>query len=177
MTGWHPGSKCYEDFEVGGRYVTPGRTMTEADIQAYAGLSGDFHAYHTDDVVAREGAFGGRICHGPLTLAVMSGLFRSRLGLFDGTGVATLGVTKVRFSKPVRPGDTIHGELEVISRRESRSRPHCGIVVLGVAGYIQNGDQFLECEWTELVCRSAWREQQGRGEVPGRRITSFRVRP
>ena len=153
--GRHPGSRYFDELKVGDRFDTPGRTMTEADIHTYAGLSGDFHAYHTNEVIAQEGAFRGRICHGPLTLAVVSGLFRSRLGLFDGTGVATLGVTKVRFAKPVRPGDTIRARLEVRETRASGSRPNCGIVVLHVQGTDQWGEEVLACDWTELVARSS----------------------
>ena len=152
--GHHPGRRFFEQLRVGDRFVTAGRTLTEADIHTYAGISGDFHAYHMDETVAQQGAFQGRICHGPLTLAVLSGLFRSRLGLFDGTGIATLGLTKVRFAKPVRPGDTVRGQLEVIDARLSRSRPNCGIVTLRMVGVDQDDDEVMSCEWTELVATS-----------------------
>jgi acyl dehydratase len=159
MMGWHPGSKCFEDLKVGERFTTTQRTMTEADIQTYAGLSGDFHAYHTNEVLAREGAFGGRICHGLLSLSVVSGLFRCRLGLFDGSSLAVLGIGKLRFSKPVRPGDTIRAELEVVDLRAPPARSDCGIVVVAIVGMNDRGEKVLECEWTELVGRRAWREK------------------
>jgi 3-hydroxybutyryl-CoA dehydratase len=149
----HPGNKPFEDLNKGDRFVTAARTMAEADIQNYAGISGDFHAYHTNEVVAREGAFGGRIAHGLLSLSVLSGLFRNRLGLFDSVDTVSLGVSKLRFLKPVRAGDTIHAVLEVADLRESRSHPDSGIVMMQITGTNQDGDKVLECEWTELVGR------------------------
>src|SRR6266446_4453875 len=98
QTMWlHPGSKSFDELKVGDRFRTAQRTTTEADIQTYAGMSGDFHAYHTNEVAARAGAFGGRICHGLLSLAVISGLFRSRLGLFDASSWGIRNITKLRF--------------------------------------------------------------------------------
>lgn len=167
MIWWHPGSKCYEDYKKGDRFVSPARTLTESDIQTYAGLSGDFHAYHTNELLAREGAFGGRICHGLLSLAVLSGLFRCRLGLFDSAGVASLGISRLRFLKAVRPGDTIHAELEVVDLRESRTKPDYGIVVLRVAGINQRDETVLECEWSEMIGRYSWRDKQMVGEERG----------
>lgn len=144
----HPGSKSFDELNVGDRYVTAGRTMTETDIQVYAGLSGDYHAYHTNEVIARAGDFGGRICHGLLTISVLSGLFRCRLGLFDGTGLGTTRISKVRFLKPVRPGDTIHADIEVAGKGEG------GIAVLSVKGVNQSGELVAECEWSERVLAS-----------------------
>lgn len=159
---WHPGSKCYEDLTVGDRFVTVGRTMTETDIQLFAGLSGDFHVYHTNAVEAGGGAFGGRICHGLLSVCVLVGLFRCRLGLFDNIAAIPLGLTKLRLSKPIRPGDTLSAELRVAELRDMPGRPDRGIVVMNVTGLKQDGEAFMECEWTESVARRSWRDQHAR---------------
>jgi acyl dehydratase len=147
----HPGARFYEDINVGDIFLTPGRTLTDSDIFTYAGISGDFHAYHTNDVLSQEGAFKGRICHGPLTLGILSGLFRSRLGLFDGTSIATLEITNVKFVKPVRPNDTIRGRVTIISKRISKSRPFSGIVDIQLEGINQHHENIVSCKWIELV--------------------------
>ena len=64
----------YDDLEVGDRYQTGGRTITETDLVAFSGLSGDFSAFHTDELTASRSPFGGRVAHGALTLAISTGL-------------------------------------------------------------------------------------------------------
>ena len=74
----------FEDVEVGFRFETPSRTVTEADLVAFAGVSGDFNPLHTDAVFAAQTIYGERIAHGALILSLATGL-RQRAGLFDGT--------------------------------------------------------------------------------------------
>ncbi|MFH1092130.1 MAG: MaoC/PaaZ C-terminal domain-containing protein, partial [Pseudomonadota bacterium] len=62
--------KYFEEFNIGDTYVTPSRTVTEADIVHFAGISGDFNQIHTDDEFAKKLPFKGRIAHGLLTLAI-----------------------------------------------------------------------------------------------------------
>lgn len=69
----------FEDFEVGQRFVTPGRTVTEADVVNFAGVSGDYNPIHTDAEFAKSTPFGQRIAHGLLVLAMLTGL-RQRTG-------------------------------------------------------------------------------------------------
>lgn len=161
-TWWHPGSKCFEELKLGDRFVTVGRTMTETDIQLFAGLSGDFHVYHTNALEAEGGAFGGRICHGLLSVCVLVGLFRCRLGLFDNIAAQALGISKLRLTKPIRPGDTISAELRVAELKDHPEKPDRGIVMMQVKGLNQSGETFMECEWTESVARRAWRDQYAR---------------
>ncbi len=118
--GWY-----YEDFEPGRTIVTPGRTITEADIAAFAGLSGDFNPLHTDEVFAREAGLGGRIAHGPMVLGMAFGL-GARAGLFDETVLGLLGV-QWTFEQVVRPGDTLRASIVVLDMRTTR-RPDRGIV-------------------------------------------------
>ncbi|MGD0188172.1 MAG: MaoC/PaaZ C-terminal domain-containing protein [Roseiarcus sp.] len=108
----------YEDFEVGSVVTTPARTVLEADIAMFAGLSGDYNPIHTDDEFAKQTEFGQRVAHGLLGLAIASGL-SSRTGLLDGTVVAFLGMDEWRFLKPIKIGDTIRLRWTVTEKRLS----------------------------------------------------------
>jgi acyl dehydratase len=117
----------YEDVEVGFRFETPGRTVTEADLVAFAGVSGDFNPLHTDRVYAAQSIYGERIAHGALVLSLATGL-RQRVGLFDGTLMGLLEIRTWRFLAPVRIGDTIRVATEIAELRET-SKPDRGIMV------------------------------------------------
>ena len=108
-------TEYFEDCRIGNRIVTPGRTITEADIVMFAAFTGDWNAVHTDAEFAGSGAFGERIAHGMLTLVVGTGLlFRlSENPLIPKSLIAVAGVEKVRFILPVKIGDTIHLEGEI----------------------------------------------------------------
>ena len=117
-----------EDFKVGERAVSPGRTVTEADIVMFASLSGDWNELHTNAEYMKNSVFGQRIAHGMLTLSIASGLgFRTR-GRPPVEVLAFLGMDKVRFVAPVFIGDTIRVEAEVIEARPSKSMPGAGIL-------------------------------------------------
>lgn len=106
-----------EDYEVGEKWVTPGRTLTETDIVNYAGLTGDWHPIHTDMEYAKKTPFGERIAHGLLTLCIGSTLV-FRLGenvAFPKAFIAFYGMDSVRFVSPAKIGDTLHCEMKVVS--------------------------------------------------------------
>ncbi len=107
----------YEDFQVGDVFETPGRTLTEADIVNFAGVSGDFYSLHTDEIFAAKTIFKGRIAHGLLVVSIASGLWM-RLGIFEGSLIAFYGIDRLRFTKPVRVGDTIRVRLTVVEKIE-----------------------------------------------------------
>ena len=108
-------SYYYEDFNIEDSFRTAGRTIDQSDINTFAGLSGDYHSLHTNDVYAKEALFGKRIAHGILTLAITSGLlFRS--GIFEETGLGNLGSTE-KYLRPVFPGDTIYAEITIINKK------------------------------------------------------------
>ncbi|WP_117237812.1 MaoC family dehydratase [Thermus sediminis] len=141
----------FEDFEVGQRFVTAGRTVTEADIVNFAGVSGDYNPIHTDAEHAKETSFGQRIAHGLLVLAMLTGL-RQRSGHFEGTLIAWLEVRNYRFLKPVFIGDTVHGETEILEKRET-SKPDRGILVQRVRVVNQRGEAVHEGEFVTMVRR------------------------
>lgn len=105
----------FDQLQTGARWVSRGRTITEADIVQFAGVSGDWFPLHTDRLYAARTAYGARIAHGMLVLSVAMGL----IPLPPETVLAFYGVDKVRFTRPVFIGDTIHIEMEV-ARKEPR---------------------------------------------------------
>ena len=117
-----------EDFKIGDKAVSPGRTVTESDIVMFAGLSGDWNELHTNAEYAKSIPFGRRIAHGMLTLSISSGLGLRTRGHPPIEILAFLGMDKVRFTAPVFIGDTIRVEAEVIEARPSKSMPGAGIL-------------------------------------------------
>lgn len=123
------GEKSYlEDFEVGEKAVSPGRTVTEADIVMFAGISGDWDELHTNAEFMKNSPFGQRIAHGMLTVSIASGLALRTRGRPPIEVLAFLGMDKVRLTAPVFIGDTIRVESEVIEARPSKSSPRAGIL-------------------------------------------------
>jgi 3-hydroxybutyryl-CoA dehydratase len=130
-----------EDIEVGATFQTSRRTVTEADIVAFAGVSGDFNPLHVDEVFAREQTpFGGRIAHGPLVLSMSYGLRSVR----DDWQILALASCERNFRSPVFPGDTVWGVYEVLESRASRSRPGIGFVTLSVSIHSDRGEVVQE---------------------------------
>ena len=99
----------YEDFAEGRSWTTPSRALGEAEVMAFAELSGDRTYLHTDAEAAARGPFGERVAHGLLGLSVLSGLMIN-LGIVEGTVEAFLGLAW-RFTGPIRFGDQVRGEI------------------------------------------------------------------
>jgi acyl dehydratase len=140
----------FEDIEVGAEYVSPGRTVTEADIVAFAGLSGDYNVLHTDAEFMRTSIFGERIAHGLLGLSISSGLGARAMARPFAT-LAFLGL-RWRFKGPIKIGDTIKVRIKVTDKRET-SKPDRGIVVLNRAVTNQRGEVVQEGETDIMVER------------------------
>ncbi|MEM2336486.1 MAG: MaoC/PaaZ C-terminal domain-containing protein [Candidatus Bathyarchaeia archaeon] len=119
---------CLGSIKVGERVISPGRTITEADIVMFAGISGDWTELHTNAEYMKNSPFGQRIAHGMLTLSVASGLALRAMRGARLEVLAFLGMDSVRFTAPVFIGDTIRVESEVIEARPSKSRPGAGIL-------------------------------------------------
>lgn len=139
----------FEEFQVGQRILSAGRTVTEADVVTFAGLSGDYNQIHTDAEFSRSTPFGARVAHGLLGLALASGL-AMRIGVLEGTVLAFREIAEWKFVKPVFIGDTIHVELEVI---ETKALPRLGggMVVIAVEVLNQRQEVTMRGRWTVLV--------------------------
>lgn len=144
----------FEDFVENQERLSPGRTITEADIAGFAGLTGDYSQVHTDEEFCKKTEFGTRIAHGLLGLSIAQGLMW-RTNYTQGTGVASLGWDKWSFKGPIKIGDTLRVRWTLTEKRESGSKPGMGIIR----------------EWCRLV------NQRGEVVQEGEHITLIRRRP
>lgn len=135
----------FDEFALGQTYASPARTVTEADIAAFAAWSGDWNPLHTDEEFARRTPFRGRVAHGLLIQSISTGL-ASRMGIFDGT-IAALAGMRLEFVLPVRAGDTVRLELEVREMDPEPSRRR---------GWIRFGTRILN-QLDEIVIDGEWR--------------------
>ena len=129
----------YDDLHVGMSFRSPGRTITDADLVAFAGLTGDYSELHTSDVYARNSQFGRRVAHGMLGLAYAHGLMWARTGELRDTAVAFLGISDWRFVGPIFVGDTIFVDYRIAELRDSRSKPTQAIATFDVEVVNQHG--------------------------------------
>lgn len=129
----------YEDLYAGMRFRSPGRTITDADLVGFAGLTGDYSELHTSDVYARSSQFGRRVAHGMLGLAYAHGLMWARTGELRETAVAFLGISDWRFVGPIYVGDTIFVNYVLAELRDSKSRPGQAIATFDVELVKQDG--------------------------------------
>ncbi len=135
--------KYYDDLEPGMSFRHQlGRTITEADNVLFCSLTMNTQPLHINEDFAAKTEFGHRIVNGLLTLSLVIGMTVS--DLTDGTIIANLGYEDVKHPHPVFHGDTIYAETSVIAKRESKSRPDCGIVTLKQTGRNQNGVVVVE---------------------------------
>ena len=121
-----PRGTFFSDFEVGHTYTSQGRTITEADVVLFAGLSGDFNPLHTDKTFAEKTPFGQRVAHGMLVSSISTGQAQT-LGIFEGTTLALMEQT-FQYKAPVFFGDTVRVHLTVQSTKAS-SKGGKGVVV------------------------------------------------
>jgi acyl dehydratase len=112
--------KYLEDLTAGDVFTSAARTITESDVVAFAGLSGDFNPIHTDVEFAKETAYGQRVVYGLLGLSMLTGLL-DRTGLFSGSAIAMLGIRDWTFTAPLFIGDTIRFRLTIVDVRRARS--------------------------------------------------------
>ena len=146
----------FEDLQEGQVWLSPRRTVTEADVVNFAGLSGDYNALHTDAIFAADHPFGERAAHGLLTLAIASGL-TTRMPVYRLMDGNRLALTELRcqWRKPVLIGDTIHVELSIGVKKLSDKRPGTGRIAMLRTVKNQHGDVVMESEWTTLMkCRT-----------------------
>lgn len=144
--------KYWEDYTAGEKFTTPGRTVTEGMINVITGLAGFTIPFFWDEEEAKKTVFGTRIAPGRLTLLVMGGL-EEQSGFWDHeTMIALLGIDKVRITAPLKAGDTIRVEGEVVEKRETKN-PGRGIIIHRSVCKNQRGEVVAETETTHLVKR------------------------
>lgn len=138
----------FEEYNVGDFVITPGRTITEADIVNFAALSGDWNAIHVDAEYAKQGMFGERIAHGLLGLSIATGL-SVQMGFITGTVIAFMGL-EWKFRAAIKIGDTIHVRAEVA---ETKPVPRLGggVVNFNVEVINQRGETTQKGTWSMLV--------------------------
>jgi len=138
-----------EDFRVGDVYEhRPGRTISEADNTWFTLLTMNQHPLHFDKVYGAKSEFGQIVVNSAFTLAVVAGMSVSDV---SQKTVANLGWDKIKLTAPVFVGDTIYAESEVLSVRESKSRPTQGVVTIRTAGRKADGTVFMTYERTMLI--------------------------
>ncbi len=143
--------RYFEDFRVGDVFETPGVTVTEAQIVDF-GLRYDPNVVHLDAEAAADTPFGGLIASGFQTLALTFRLF-FQSGVIGACSIAGQGLDKVRWHRPVRPGDTLRTTAEVVEVRPSASRPDRGTLRMVHRTFNQRGEEVLSLEAAHLVRR------------------------
>lgn len=139
MNGERRQGLSYADLRVGMAFRSPGRTITDADVVAFAGLTGDYSELHTSDVYAKSSEFGRRVAHGMLGLAYAHGLMWPRTGELRETAIAFLGISDWRFLQPIFIGDTIFVDYRLAELRDSKTRPTQAIATFDVDVVDQSG--------------------------------------
>jgi acyl dehydratase len=148
MTAHQPRGLYFEELEVGRTLTTRGRTITEADIVNFAGVSGDYNPMHTDAEFAAKTMFGERVAHGMLGLAAATGQAYA-LGFLEGTVLAFTGLDW-KFRGPIKIGDTLTISIEVAQKRAAESAGG-GFVTLNIKVLNQRGETVQKGTWTVLV--------------------------
>lgn len=121
-------SRYLEDLKMGDVFICPGVTITESEIISFA-LTYDPQPFHVNTLAASDSIYGGLIASGFHVIALSFRLFM-QLGIFQSSSMGSPGIDEVRWSMPVRPGDTLHTEVIVESVNASRSKPDRGVAKL-----------------------------------------------
>jgi len=144
------GGRYYEDFEVGEVIRHPlGRTVSAVDNTWFTLLTVNSNPIHFDAHYAAQTEFGKPLVNSTFTLALVTGL--SVAGVSQHA--VNLGWDEVRLPAPVFEGDTIYAQTEVLSKRDSKSRPHMGLVEIKTTGFKEDGAVVMEFRRTLLVYR------------------------
>lgn len=141
--------RYWDEIEIGEKYTTPSRTITEADVVMFGTLTGDFSPLHMDEEVAKSTVYGGRIAQGLMGLSYMEGMKLQTH--FPVATMGSLGWT-IRFCAPIRIGDTLTCHFEVAEKRETK-KPDRGILVVAVQLLNQRGEVVQEGQHTRMIKR------------------------
>ena len=139
--------RWFEDFEVGDRFQSPSKTLTDAHFMFFAGMTGDAHPLHYDDEYAKKTRFGRRLAHG-LLLTSMTAVGASSLAAIIEESIVAFVEQTTRFKGPAFIGDTIKPEHEIVALERKRS---AGLLTLRVTLTNQRGETILEGEHRDLI--------------------------
>ncbi|MDV3124120.1 MaoC family dehydratase N-terminal domain-containing protein [Mycobacterium sp. 21AC1] len=134
-----PRGLSWPNLTEGQTFQSPARTITESDVVSFAGMTGDYNPMHVNREFAENSAFGERIAHGLLGLSIAHGLMLGS-GLLGDNAIAFLGLSEWNFRAPIRLGDTIHADFEIVELRQRTSHPDQGIVTFSVRVLNQHGE-------------------------------------
>jgi acyl dehydratase len=149
VSGWQ--GRFFEDFEVGDVYKHPyGRTITETDDVWFTNITMNLNPMHFNEAYAQKTEFGERLVNGLVVIATAVGM--SVIDISQNA-TANLGYDDIRHHAPMFHGDTLFAESEVLSKRESDSRDHVGIVETELRGYKQDGTKVLSLTRTPMVLK------------------------
>jgi itaconyl-CoA hydratase len=144
--------RCYEDFQVGDIYRHPiGRTVTTTDNAWFTLLTQNTNPIHFDVYYSAQTEWGRPLVNSTFTLALVTGLSVADVSQY----AVNLGWDEVRMPAPLFEGDTVYAQTEVLSKRESQSRPQQGLVSIRTIGYKQDGTVVIEFKRTILVYKRA----------------------
>lgn len=143
--------RYYEDMQVGDKVTTAGKTLTDALVTTIVALGGYTEPFFHDEEYAKASHFRGRIAPGVVSLVVAGGL-SEQAGYFSGSALALMGMNNIKFPAPIRPGDTIHVEMEVIDKKET-AKPDRGLVWDRKNCVNQRGEVVAQWESIHLVKR------------------------
>lgn len=146
----NPRGLTFDEFEIGALYESQERTVTEADVVAFAGISGDYNPLHTSAEFGKKTPFGERIAHGMLIMAMATGM-ANWIGIFEGTTLALMEQV-IRYKGVVLFGDTVHLQLEVLTKKPT-SKSDQGIVNFTARMINQNDKVVVDGEWALLMRR------------------------
>lgn len=138
----------FEEFKEGETIKSRGRTITEADLVSFAGLTGDYNPMHTDAEYAKSTIFGERIAHGALGFSYAIGL-TYQLGFLEGTIIAFIETTW-KFRAPIKIGDTVHVEATISSVKDA-PKMGGGLVATSMKLVNQRGETTQKGDMTFLV--------------------------
>jgi acyl dehydratase len=144
-------NRWLDDFQVGERFIAQGYTFTEAKIIDFA-LQYDPQPFHLDACAAECSPYGGLIASGFQTVVICFRLF-IQTGIMIGSSVGSPGIDEVRWLAPVRPGDTLHSEVEVLEIKPSSSKPDRGIVQMRYEARNQRGEKVLSFVINHILLR------------------------
>ena len=144
--------KYFEEFNIGDKFVSPGKTLSQGAIDIMVGLGGFIIPLFNDEEYCKTSTpFGGRIVPGRLIVFIMGGL-TEQTGIYEDTVIALVGLNNIRIKAPIRAGDTIRVEMEIIDKKET-SRPDRGLLTHRETCINQRGEAIIEAEVLHLMKR------------------------